>query len=194
MADERQTKAKKSKAEETDAERRARRRKELFRIIVIILLVIIIILLLRQCGGCGTDESEDDDLPPAVAAVLGQMPSKSDEEIQAELDRLIEEGMFHISINTSPIFDDGASEGNLEIENVPNNLYAMLVTITLDDTGEVVYNSGLIYPNYYIQYDKLSVNLAKGEYPATAVFSAYDTETQEHIGDAAGQITIVVKN
>jgi hypothetical protein len=107
---------------------------------------------------------------------------------------VVEEGMFHISINTDPVFADGKSEGSLEIENVPGNRYSMVVQITLDDTGELVYDSGLIDPNYHIQRDTLDVELEKGEYPATATFFAYDPDTEEQMGSAAGKITIIVLN
>ena len=102
--------------------------------------------------------------------------------------------MFHIAINTNPVFEDGSAEGNLEIENVPNNRYAMLVRIVRSDTGEQIYDSGLIDPNYHIQEDSLSVDLPAGDYPAAATFYAYDMETEEEIGSAGCEITITVLN
>lgn len=161
-----------------------------FQVIVLMLMIIIILLLLRQCQR----EEPDDGLEASVKAELGQLDGKSEEEIQAELDRVVGEGMFHIAINTSPVFADGAAEGNLEIENVPNNRYSMIVRITLDDTGEMVYDSGLIDPNYHIQRDKLNKELEAGEYPATAAFYAYDPETMQEAGSTACEITLIVLN
>ena len=100
--------------------------------------------------------------------------------------------MFNISINTAPTFENGKAEGPLQIENVPGNRYLMQVLITLDDTGELIYETGLIEPNHHIQSAKLDVELEKGEYLATAVFNAYDPETEEYIGSAGAKLTITV--
>ncbi|MBS6397415.1 MAG: hypothetical protein KH452_09750 [Clostridiales bacterium] len=66
----------------------------------------------------------------------------------------------------------------------------MIVQISLSDTGEMVYDSGLVEPNYHIQTDALSVDLDSGEYPAEAVFYAYDLESLEEVGSVSCQITI----
>lgn len=62
---------------------------------------------------------------------------------------VVDEGMFNISINTTPTFTNGKAEGPLQIENVPGNQYLMQVQITLDDTGELIYQTGLIEPNHH---------------------------------------------
>lgn len=167
-------------------------KKPWFRAVVILLMLIIIVLLLLQ--RCTREPEEDNALENSIKARLGQLEGKSEEEIQEELNRVIEEGMFHISINTNPVFSDGTAEGNLEIENVPNNRYSMIVQITLNDTGETIYDSGLIDPNYHVQMDVLDRDLEPGEYPATAVFYAYDMDTLEEVGSTACQITIMVLN
>lgn len=123
---------------------------------------------------------------------LGQLEGKTAEEIQAELDRVVEEGMFNISISSLVEFADGTSEGDLRIENVPGNHYLMRVFIIRDDNGEQIYETDLIEPNYHIQSDTLDVDLPAGTYPCTAVFYAYDPETEDEIGQAAAQITVHV--
>lgn len=125
-------------------------------------------------------------------ALIGQIEGKSQEEIQAELDRIIEEGMFQISIASDVTFENGTSEGALQIENVPGNRYLMQVTITRDDTGELLYESGILDPNYHIQDAPLLVDLPAGTYKATATFHALDPETEDEVGQAAAQMTIRV--
>lgn len=125
-------------------------------------------------------------------AALGQLEGKSEEEIQAELNRIVEEGMFNVSISSVVEFADGASQGDLCIENVPGNLYLMQVAITRDDTGEQIYQTGLIDPNHHIQSDALDVDLDAGEYACTATFFASDVETEELVGQAAVKMTIKV--
>lgn len=135
-----------------------------------------------------------DDAPSVrdPNAALGQLEGKSEEEIQAELDRIVEEGMFNVSISSYVEFADGASEGNLCIENVPGNQYLMQVVITRDDTGDQIYETGLIDPNHHIKSDVLDVDLDAGEYACTATFYASDTETEELVGQAAVKVTVKV--
>ncbi|WP_139651351.1 hypothetical protein [Raoultibacter phocaeensis] len=151
-----------------------------------IALIVACVLVFRSCSD--TTGARDPN------AEVGQLDGKSQEEIQAELDRVVDEGMFNVAIATTVEFADGASEGELRIENVPGNRYLMKVEIARDDTGEVVYASGLIEPNRHIQKAALSEDLDAGTYPCTAVFYAFDTETEELIGQAAVQMTILVAN
>ena len=128
------------------------------------------------------------------AAQNGQAPYKTDEEKQAELDRVVDEGMFNISIAAAVMMDSGSAPAELRIENVPGNRYLMKVDIVRDDTGERIYETDLIEPNHHIQTDTLDVSLPKGTYECTAIFSAHDPATEEQIGQAAAKMTIQVAN
>lgn len=100
--------------------------------------------------------------------------------------------MFNISINSTVFLPSGKDEAELRIENIAANHHLMSVELTRDDTGEVLYTSGLIEPGYYIQSVPLNVVLPKGTYAATALFTAYDLDTEDPVGQAAAQITIEV--
>ena len=163
------------------------------------IVAIIVILLVLLCSGLLAwnvlKNKDGKALERAVAGELGQLENKSNSEIEAELNRVIEDGTMSISINANPIFADGKSEGSLQIENSPANKYAQEIVITLDETGEEIYRSGLLLPNYHIQKDKLSKNLEKGEYNCTATFVGYDTESEKdpiRIGAAAAKIKITI--
>lgn len=127
------------------------------------------------------------------AAKNGNLPTKTEEEIIADLNRIVEEGMFNISIASKITFNKADSEGVASIENIEANPYAMQVTITRDDTGEAVYTSGAIAPGQYIEKIKLDTALGKGTYAATAVFAALDPETLENQGQAAAKIELEIK-
>lgn len=127
-------------------------------------------------------------------SAAGQLEGKTAEEVQAELNRVVEEGMFNISIASSVQFEDGTSEGELKIENVPGNRYLMQVDITRDDTGETIYSSGILEPNYHIQSAPLDVDLDAGTYSCTAVFHALDPETEQEIGEAAAKMSVTILN
>ena len=156
-------------------------------VIVAILALIAVAVLafaLFSHNGAGRDPN----------AAVGQLEGKTQEEIQAELDRIVEEGMFNISIASTVQLADGASEAELRIENVPNNPYLMKVELARDDTGETIYTSGMIEPNHHIQKAKLDVDLDAGEYPCTAVFYAYDKNDEQLVGQAAAKLTGLVEN
>jgi len=126
-----------------------------------------------------------------AAALQGTIDHLTDEEIQAALNDIVDEGMFRISIASDIIaIEDGLAQ--VRIENNPQNRYVMQVSLQLDETGEEVYATDLIDPGYYIQETKLDKHLEPGKYPATAVFAALYPDTEEVVGYAAAKITIHV--
>lgn len=131
--------------------------------------------------------------PTFRSGELGQLDGKTKEEIQAELDRIVEEGMFNISIASLIQLSNGSAEGEFGIENSPANRYNMQVDITVTDTGETIYTSGVLEPNYHIQYAKLDTPLSAGTYNCVATFHALDPEKDNaEVGQASASITIVV--
>ena len=159
--------------------------------IALIAAAVVAALVLVGVGVWWFGQSQQDDFFDQNA-ILGQAPYKTPEEIQAELDRIVEEGMFNISIASVIEFADGTTPGTAYIENVPGNRYVMKVTMTLDDTGETVYESKGLKPGSYIEDITLSKDLEPGNYAATATFSALDTDSLEEIGKAAAKVTLSV--
>lgn len=137
-------------------------------------------------AGSGSDFFDEN-------AQSGQAPYKTPEEMQAELDRIVEEGMFNISISSLIEFENGTAPGKAYIENVPGNRYVMQVTLTLDDANEAVYESKGIKPGNYIEDITLSKDLEPGDYAATATFSALDPDSLEEVGKAAAKVTLSVQ-
>ena len=116
------------------------------------------------------------------------------EEIEAALNNKVAEGMINISANTAPIFEDGASEGNLMLVNESINLYPQKVQIVRNDTGEQIYESGAIAVGSKIERAKLDVDLPAGTYECTAYFHNLNPETGDIIGTAGAIITSTIKN
>ncbi len=154
-----------------------------FWVAIVVAVVAIVLACILAFTMCGKSARQGDE---------GQLEGKTPEEIQAELDRQVEEGMFNISIASVIEFPDGTSLGEVRIENVPGNIYTMKVEITRDDTGEVIYSTDFIDPNHHIQSDTLDVDLEAGDYDCTAMFYAYDIDTEELIGQAAAKVNIRV--
>jgi len=125
-------------------------------------------------------------------AMAGRIQTMSEEEIQAELNRVVEEGMFNISIASAIVFESPDGEGEARIENIAANNYHMQVDIFLKDSDKPVYSSKLIQPGYSIQMIKLNRELEPGEYEATAVFSAITKEEKQLFGTAGAEIKLYV--
>ena len=128
------------------------------------------------------------------SAVEGGWNQMTPEEIEAALNNKVAEGMINISANTAPIFEDGASEGNLMLVNESINLYPQKVQIVRNDTGEQIYESGAIAVGSKIERAKLDVDLPAGTYECTAYFHNLNPETGDIIGTAGATITITIKN
>ncbi|WP_165252909.1 hypothetical protein [Adlercreutzia sp. ZJ304] len=152
-------------------------------IVAIVALILAALLAFNMCSGGGRGARQGDQ---------GQLAGKTDAEIQAELDRVVEEGMFNISIASVIEFENGTAPGEVRIENVPNNRYLMRVEVVRDDTGEVIYTTDYVEPNHHIQTDTLDVALPAGTYDCTANFFAYDMETEDEVGQAAAKVVVKV--
>lgn len=166
-----------------------------------VIIAVIVALLVLVFGGLFLYSKQNDDLASLeneVKAELGQLENKSNDEVQAALNENIEEGTIRVSINMNPVFPTGESNGPLQLENHPNNHYNLRCVITADTNGdgeeEELCHSGLMPVNSHIQEDVLNVDLDKGEYPATATFTAYDVDTDKEVGVVVAQIRISVLN
>lgn len=166
-------------------------------LVILVLLVIALALLLFR--SCGTDDPaiQDDPVTGGLVyddgAVVGGWDEADKDAIIAGLNEKVEEGMINISMNTSPVFKDGTSEGNLMIVNEGINNYPQIVEITRNDTGELIYKSGGIPVGSKIENAKLSVDLPAGTYECTAMFHSVDPATGASLGCAGAIITITVQ-
>ena len=124
----------------------------------------------------------------------GVIPGYTEEQIKEILQRKADESTFSFEINSRPIFKNGESEGNIRMANPPYNKYLITVEIKLDDNNKIVFKSGEILPNHYIEYAKLNRKLKAGEYNATATINAYDTESGEYKGTSAAKLIIKVES
>lgn len=142
-------------------------------------------------------EAKGEKLVYEANIVSGDIPGKSREERQRELDSVVEEGMLNMSMNITPsgkVSGDGTVPSiNWLIENPSNQGKLIRVEIVRDDTGEKIYETGAIPPGNYVESAPLDVELPAGEYPCTAVFLAYREETEELIGQAAVKITLTLQ-
>ena len=166
-------------------------------LIGVLLVLAILLAAFRGCEGDRPTENPADTVFPGIVyddgAVEGGWDEADTEKIIASLNEKVEEGMINISMNTSPTFKDGTSEGNLMIVNEGINRYPQMVEITCNDTGETIYKSGAIPVGSKIESDTLDVDLDAGTYECTAMFHNLDPETGVSLGCAGAIIHITVQ-
>lgn len=145
--------------DQTSIDQSKKKKKKAAIIIIIVLLAIIAAIIIWRMSAS----------PPGLSSGLkeGDLPG-------VEAAEHAEEDQITMQINAAPVFENGESEGNLDIGNPDINEYDLIVTITLNNTGEKIYESERIPPGYYIDNDKLQKVLSKGAYEATEKMTYYD--------------------
>lgn len=150
-------------------------------IIGLVIIIIIILLCVFNCSGWIDKNAKE-----------GSSPSKTIEEIQADLDRQIEKGTMNVNINHTIKFLQGTNNPGLaEIENIANNPVDQKVEIKLKSNNQTMYKSDAIPPGYYIEYIDSSVNLGQGLYEGVAIFTGYDRETHKQVGGSISTEVII---
>ena len=187
----------KAKEEYVDAPRETRSKDiTVYAIIFLVLLVgagiFLAFRLLHKPADAALADSKSGIIYDS-SAVEGGWDNLSPEEIEARLNEKVAEGMINISANTAPIFEDGASEGNLMLVNESINNYPQMVQIVRNDTGEQIYESGAIAVGSKIERARLDVVLPAGTYECTAYFHNLDPESGAIIGTAGAIITITIQ-
>lgn len=154
-------------------------------LIAVIAFILVLVALIPNCMGFGDDWYDRN-------AHEGPYKGKSEEQIIADLNALVEEGMMNISIRTIIEFPEGSTKpGTANIENIAANHVDQKVTITLT-SGEIVYQSGAVAPGHSIDTIELNRDLSAGTHDAVATFVGYDTETHEETGQLSAEVKLVV--
>ncbi|MEG0166772.1 MAG: hypothetical protein RR867_07565 [Ruthenibacterium sp.] len=135
-------------------------------------------------------------------AFAGTLPGKTEEEIKADLNRIIKDSEFNVAM--SGIVNIKGDKGKVNIENIAANHFLMQVDIIYNDpkTAEqtVIYQSGIIKQGYSIGEATMQNTLPHGgdgdatAYDAVAVFHALDPETKREIGTTQINIVLAYQN
>lgn len=169
-----------------------------------VVLLLAVVAWFSYQAGQDRQEGEVSALQRELDAELGILPGMSSDEIQDRLNRKVAESRLNISMNPTPVFADGAAEGDVRIENIQGNKYGFIVSITVIGTDEApgakdfldqeILKTGLIEPGKYLEKKRLDVDLPKGIYVCIATFTAYSLETDMEIGSAGMQIVLTVES
>lgn len=154
-----------------------------------------LLLLAVLAGGIGYYFYQSKEVVPFISADLLPEPGDAnDQRVSERAQEIADANYFTLQINPEAIFEDGQSPGSIEIVNPGTNVYPIAVDISLLSSGEVIYSSGAINPNQFVENVELTTPLAKGEYPAKATINIYDPESKEKQGVTEAELTIIVKN
>lgn len=161
--------------------------------ILLFLLLLAVFVLAALWLTHGKQEGTAGGLAYEANVVVGDLPGKSAEERQAELDQVVAEGMLSMSVNATPYGSLGTDGGavNWLIENPSNQGKLIRVEVRLKD-GELIYETGALRPGTYVESAPLKVALEAGRYDCTAIFYTYNMETEAYIGQAAAEITLTL--
>ena len=80
------------------------------------------------------------------------------------------------------------------IQNMKENTSSARVRIIRQATGEVLYQSGIIDPGYYVEYIHLDMRLKEGYYPCSVIWEFYDPQTQKSDGKASQSAVLIVQS
>ncbi len=154
----------------------------------LIILLLLLLLLTRCCSSCSNMTPSDI----SQGEIEWNQPRAS-RDLQAEIDKAVEQGMFNVFMNTNIVFQDGNSKGNMMIQNIDTNVYPMYVEIYNND-NTLLYKSDIIDPGYKIEEAKLDTVLSKGTYDCTAYFYVTDSNKEEVQNKIGLNIKITVNN
>jgi len=169
--------------QQNDSEEKSTKRSK--RWIILGLILVILAILLALLAFCSDDWYDDN-------ATYISFEGMTDEEISDELNRRVDESMMNIQIASVITFENATAEGSARIKNAEANNRDMKVVITLEETGEVVYESAAIPPGQGIENITLSQELAEGTYRAKAVFTGYNLETHNEMGSAGAIVELQI--
>lgn len=166
--------------------------------ILIAVLIVLVLLIAAIIGGVvwwNTRPAMDDTTQYWFDkfAEDGTLAGKTRQELQGMLDKIMDEGMVNVSMNSVVVFDDGTAEGSLGVENISANRYYVRVVLKNDADGSVLYESQGLKPGQYIDKIKLNKDLPAGEYACTATEIITDPETLEDIGQVDVAVKLIVK-
>ncbi|MGY3778935.1 hypothetical protein [Isobaculum melis] len=185
------------KEQSKEIEEKEKRKKRLFILIIAMITIIILLLSLKSCDLFSKPpekEAENIVTADALPDASGDAKDMSDAEIKEKMQQTADENYFTLTINPEATFENGTSTGSIQIVNAGHNVYPISVDIRLNDTNDLIYQSGAIQPNQMINGGKLVKNLAAGMYQATAKISIYDAQTKLKSGEAEAEMTIIVNH
>ncbi|RDB60883.1 hypothetical protein C1878_12605 [Gordonibacter sp. 28C] len=175
------------------AQEKRRKRKK----ILLVLLLLLLLLALGTCTAVNLLGDKQEDAPAAVAVMPGLDANAEDisdrEGMESAMQSAADANYFTLQVNPDASFSSQTGEGRFELVNPLDNVFPISFDITLDESGQKVYQSGAVMPGKQIRGIALDSTPDPGSYRATVNVSIYDRETQEKEGETKVKITLHVE-
>lgn len=150
-----------------------------------VLLVLLLLIVCAIAWFCLAPAPDDDDIERNI--VVGSVLEGDSAPVRAE-----SETTAAFSINSVMRFDSPSSKGYIYFENPEGNGKYLGLALVRDDTGQTIYQTGLLQPGTYVEQDSLDAMLPYGEYTCTAQVSAYRIPDKTPLGTVAAAVTVKV--
>ena len=92
----------------------------------------------------------------------------------------------------APVRENSPGAGYIGLQNPAFNQYLMVLEIA-DETGQVIYRSGYLAPNQYLEEIQLGTPLAPGRHDCTAYINAVDPQTLHYLDALTCPLAIAVE-
>lgn len=163
-------------------------------------LFLLLLLLLLAAGVYGIYSFFFAPKPVPMTVISGDFlpdgkdaSKMSDKDLAAYAQKSADASTFNMMIVSEATISSQTQTGALSIKNPESNVYPINVEIREDQTSQLIYTSGAIYPGEEIIQITLETELAVGTYQTTADFSLYDPQTKKKQGEVSAGVTIVVE-
>lgn len=161
-------------------------------------LLVLLLLLLLTAAYFVYDYFNRQTTP--VTIVTGNfLPDSKDaskmteKELADYAQQAVDDSNFNMRIVSSATISKDTMSGNLGIQNPPSNSQPVNVIVKLNDSDDVVYNSGAIEPGEEITEATLEKKISVGTYSAIAIFQIFNPETKKQQGQVKSILTLVVE-
>ncbi|MCH1942154.1 hypothetical protein [Holdemania massiliensis] len=166
---------------------------------IVLVLILIVLFLIAALGFVIWKGNQKENPRLEANATVGMMPGKTAEQIEAELNQQVTEGMIAFTINSAPVFEDW--KGEIWFENPESNNKYTRLELELDVTdpyaeslnNRTLCQTGLLKPGSYMDEIELSQKLPEGTYRCTARIYAYKLDGESYLGEVQAGLQITVR-
>ncbi len=155
-------------------------------VVILSAAAVIVAMLLRP-------EAVPIPAPPPSSGVSA-LTEENFVEIGQQVKEQVEKSRFRTYMNTTWRFPDGESaSSNAVMGNSSANVYPMYFTVTLSDTDEVVFTSGVLPVGTQISEIVLEKDLDPGTYSAVVSVHMVDENGEATGGNAGFNVDLVIQ-
>lgn len=171
------------------AKKAKKQRKTVIIVLVVVLLSVIIALSAVICFLMSKDKSE---YTPSKRDTVVTLDNK--DEILADLNNKVAEGMFEVKMNVEWSFEDSSTPSeDAYIANVQTNSNTVYFDVVSDSTGQTLYESPYIPVGSALKNVALQSDLSAGTYPCTLTYHLVDNDKNE-VSTLSVAVTLYVLN